>query len=57
VKLRFAYEAIAKDRGGKLAKALLVDNPKAAFDGAPLPFVPEIASKLERRKRKRFFFF
>jgi protein-tyrosine phosphatase len=57
VKLRFAYEAIARDRGAKLAKALLVDNPKAAFDGAPLPYVPELASNLERRKKKRFFFF
>jgi len=57
VKLRFAYEAIARDRGAKLAKALLVDNPKAAFDGAPLPYVPELASNLEGRKKKRFFFF
>jgi protein-tyrosine phosphatase len=55
VKLRFAYEAVAKDRGAELAEALLVNNPKAAFDGAPLPYVPEIAS--ERRKKKRFFFF
>jgi len=57
VKLRFAYEAIARDRGAKLAEALLVDNPKAAFDGAPLPYVPELASNLEGRKKKRFFFF
>jgi len=56
-KLRFAYEAIARDRSAKLAKALLVDNPKAAFDGAPLPYVPELASNLEGRKKKRFFFF
>jgi len=34
-----------------------VENPRAAFDGAPLPYVPELASNLERHKKKRFFFF
>jgi protein-tyrosine phosphatase len=57
VKLRFAYEAIAKDRGKELAEALLVENPKAAFEGAPLPYVPEVAASVERHKKKRFFFF
>jgi protein-tyrosine phosphatase len=57
MKLRFAYEAIATARGKELAEALLVDNPKAAFDGSLLPYVPEIAASVERRKKKRFFFF
>jgi protein-tyrosine phosphatase len=57
VKLRFAYEALAKERGTELAEALLVENPKAAFGGAPLPYVPEIPANLERHKKKRFFFF
>ena len=57
VKLRFAYEAIAKERGNELAEALLVENPKAAFGGVPLPYVPEVAANVERRKKKRFFFF
>jgi len=57
VKLRFAFEAIAKERGGQLAEALLVENPKAALEGQALPYVPEIAQSLERRKKKRFFFF
>jgi len=57
VKLRFAYEAIAKDRGKELAEALLVENPRAAFGGAALPYVPEIAANVERRRKKRFFFF
>jgi protein-tyrosine phosphatase len=57
VKLRFAYEAIAKGRGTDLAEALLVENPTAAFGGAPLPYVPEVAPSVERRKKKRFFFF
>lgn len=57
VKLRFAYEAIAHERGKDLAEALLVENPAAAFAGEPLPYVPEVAASLERRKKKRFFFF
>ena len=57
VKLRFAYEAIAAERGKALAEALLVENPAAAFAGEPLPYAPEVGAKLERRKKKRFFFF
>jgi protein-tyrosine phosphatase len=57
VKLRFAYEAIAREGGKELAEGLLVENPRAAFDGAPLPYVPELASNPERHKKKRFFFF
>ena len=57
VKLRFANEAISREGGKELAEALLVENPRAAFDGAPLPYVPELASNLERHKKKRFFFF
>ncbi|HXC48184.1 MAG TPA: CpsB/CapC family capsule biosynthesis tyrosine phosphatase [Candidatus Sulfotelmatobacter sp.] len=57
VKLRFAYEAIAKECGAELAEALLVENPKAAFGGAPLPYVPEVAANVGRHKKKRFFFF
>jgi protein-tyrosine phosphatase len=57
VKLRFAYEALAKERGKELAEALLVENPKAAFGGTPLPYMPEVATSAERRKKRRFFFF
>jgi len=57
VKLRFAYEAIARERGKELAEALLVENPRAAFEGRALPYVPEVAADVERRKKKRFFFF
>ena len=57
VKLGFAYDAIAKERDKELAEALLVGNPKAAFGGAPLPYVPEVAANVERRKKKRLFFF
>jgi protein-tyrosine phosphatase len=57
VKLRFAYDAIARERGKHLAEALLVENPKAALDGKALPYVPEIPSNLVRHKKKRFLFF
>jgi protein-tyrosine phosphatase len=58
LKLKFAYDDIAKQMGEELARSVLVENPLAAFEGRPLPFVPEIASaEPEPRKRKRFFFF
>jgi protein-tyrosine phosphatase len=57
VKLRFAYDAIASERGKDVAEALLVENPRAAFEGKALPYVPEVAADVERRKKKRFFFF
>jgi len=57
VKLRFAFEAIAKEHGKPLAEALLVENPSAAFAGEALPYVPEPVENSERRKKKRFFFF
>jgi protein-tyrosine phosphatase len=57
VKLRSAYDAIAKERGKELAEALLVENPQAAFEGKALPYVPDVAADVQRRKKKRFFFF
>jgi len=58
VKLRFAYEAIARDsRREKLAEALLGITRKRRLTARRLPYVPELASNLEGRKKKRFFFF
>lgn len=57
MRLKFAYEAVAAQLGEEKATALLIDNPLAAFEGRPLPYVPEIAPGPEPRKRKRFFFF
>jgi len=62
--LRKAYECVAARRGERVAQALFYDNPLAAFEGRPLPYVPE--PQLERAsrsapgklpRRKRFFFF
>jgi len=62
--LRETYDFIAEKRGEKLAQALLRENPLAAFEGRPLPFVPELAEdalpKEELRsakRRNRFWFF
>ena len=55
LKLRFAYDSIAQQLGEETARALLIDNPLAAFNGDPLPYVPENAPA--PRKRKRFLFF
>jgi hypothetical protein len=39
--------------GEETAEAMFVENPLAAFEGRPLPRVPEIP---EKRRRKWFFF-
>jgi len=57
LKLKFAYDAVSAQMGEDRARFFLIDNPMAAFEGRPLPFVPEIATDLQPRKRKRFFFF
>lgn len=57
LKLRFAYDAIAERLGEEKARALLMENPLAAFEGQPLPYVPEVSADPPRTKRKRFIFF
>jgi protein-tyrosine phosphatase len=57
LKLKFAFEEIARQLGEERARALVVENPQAAFDGVPLPYVPDVASVTESPKRKRFLFF
>jgi protein-tyrosine phosphatase len=57
LKLKFAYDAVADRYGLQKAEALLVENPLAAFEGRPLPHVPEVAPAFPKPKRKRFFFF
>src|ERR1700723_985058 len=46
LKLKETYELIAKARGEDVARALLVDNPLAAFEDRPIPWVPELADDL-----------
>jgi protein-tyrosine phosphatase len=57
LKLKFAFDAVAEQFGEERARSLFLENPRAAFEGQPLPYVPEIAPAPKPRKRKRFFFF
>jgi protein-tyrosine phosphatase len=62
LRLKETFEYLAKTRGEDVARAVLIDNPLAVFEGRPLPWVPEVGDEadLERstpRKRKRFWFF
>jgi len=57
LKLKFAFDEIAAQFGEDRAQALLIENPRAAFDGRPLPYVPDVTPADESKKRKRFLFF
>lgn len=64
LRLREAFEQVAKNHGESIARAMLVENPLAAFEGRALPYVPDLAddeaSMAEARnprRRKRFWFF
>jgi protein-tyrosine phosphatase len=65
LKLKEVYEVVAKRRGEEVARALLVENPLAVFEGRPLPYVPEISEEFEAvssgthvpKRKKRFWFF
>jgi protein-tyrosine phosphatase len=63
LRLRETYDEIAKTRGEETARALLVENPLAVFEGKPLPYVPDVCEDGESaeagwpRKKKRFWFF
>ena len=65
LRLKEAFDLLAKTRGEDVARALLVENPLAVFEGRPLPHVPELADERDQehsgargtRRRKRFWFF
>jgi protein-tyrosine phosphatase len=72
LKLREAYARVAELKSAELAEALFSGNPRAAFDGVPLPYTPEPPEKFVDRhhghhghsrdssqppRRKRFWFF
>ncbi|HZS71150.1 MAG TPA: CpsB/CapC family capsule biosynthesis tyrosine phosphatase [Candidatus Acidoferrum sp.] len=56
LKLRPAFELLRSQFGETTARGLCSDNPRAALDGRPLPFVPDLKEDPPPR-RKRFFFF
>ena len=55
--LRPAFDFVASQFGEETAQGLFVDNPRAAFEGRTLPYVPEVAEPREPNRKKRFFFF
>jgi protein-tyrosine phosphatase len=62
LRLKETFDWVAQTRGEDVARALLVNNPLAVFEGRPLPWVPELPDDAElggtaSRKRKRFWFF
>jgi protein-tyrosine phosphatase len=57
VELGCYAQVIAEQFDEGRARALLLENPLAAFEGRPLPHVPERAPIPAPRKRKRFLFF
>jgi len=57
LKLKFAFDEIAAQFGEERARALLIENPRAAFEGRPLRYVPDVVSAEEPKRRKRFLFF
>ena len=54
-KLRAAYDVVRAEFGEETAEALFVTNPLAAFEGGPLPHVPEIVEELAKKKWFLFF--
>jgi protein-tyrosine phosphatase len=65
LRLKEAFDHLVQTRGEEVARGLLVDNPLAAFEGRPLPYVPEMEysgdqpgnTPRKTRRRKRFWFF
>jgi protein-tyrosine phosphatase len=57
IQLGTAYEVVEKEFGEEKARALFIDNPKAAFEGRDLPHVPELEDERAQPVKKRFLFF
>ncbi len=59
--LAAAYAHVAEVRGEETARALCIENPLAAIEGRPLPWMPEPSGAVEisgeQKKRKKFWFF
>jgi hypothetical protein len=63
--LKETFDLVAGRWGEDVARALLIANPLAAFEGGPLPYAPELPDDAGvdespargPARRKRFFFF
>jgi protein-tyrosine phosphatase len=47
LQLKAAFDELAKQRGEELARALLIDNPRAVFEGEALPFVMDLSEEAD----------
>ena len=57
LQLKQAFELVAKRKSKEVADALFRENPLAAFEGRPLPYVPAPLDPSAQPKKKRFIFF
>jgi len=66
LQLREAFDHVAKTHGESVAEALLIANPRSAFEGLALPYIPELPEESSGEnsgmqgsggRRKRFWFF
>ncbi len=60
LQLSEAYKLVAERKGEAVARALFRENPMAAVEGGPLPYVPELPDSHPEEaepRRKRFLFF
>ena len=55
-RMREVFELIAARRGADVASALCVENPRAATEGAELPYVPDISAASVEKPRKGWKF-
>ena len=53
--LKPAYEVVLEKFGRQVARALFAENPRAALEGNPLPYAPEVRDI--RKAKNRFWFF
>jgi len=63
LRLKESFDLIASKNGRKVAHALFIENPLAAFEGRPLPYVPELNEEFveqqsaSRPRRKKLWWF
>lgn len=60
--LREAFARVAELKDENVAEALFTANPRAAFDGVPLPYAPDLPEKFDSRRahsvsHRRFWLF